>query len=353
MTRFDPAQIRTAQLTDVGRARSENQDACQEFRSPSGARLLAVADGMGGHQGGATASRLAMETLGEVFEQAPDADGEMLRAALEVANQRVHQAAQGRPELHGMGTTCVALLFGAKGSAWVAHVGDSRAYALRGGRLEQLTADHSTVAELVRLGKITPEEAAVHPRRNEILRSIGAESGVEVDLAPVEVQAGDQFLLCSDGLSGVLSDQEIGAVILREPPERAVRLLVDFANERGGPDNVTAMVTAVPEVADTAPPGRAAGARDWEREEALAASRRKLRRIGAAVALIAGLLAIVLALLVLTSSELSIEQLRALIPSSAEQGAPTPDGAATSPDPDAAGGAPETDAETRAFRDEE
>jgi protein phosphatase len=338
MNPFDPAQIQTVYLSDVGRARSENQDACQEFQSPSGARLLAVADGMGGHQGGATASRLAMETLGEVFEQAPDADGEMLRAALEMANQRVHQAAQGRPELHGMGTTCVALLFGAKGSAWVAHVGDSRAYALRGGRLEQLTADHSTVAELVRLGKITREEAAVHPRRNEILRSIGAEPSVEVDVSPVEVQAGDQFLLCSDGLSGVLSDQEIGAVILREPPDQAVRRLVDFANERGGPDNVTAMLTAIPEVADTAADVRAAGARDRSSEEELSASRRKLWWIGAAVALIAGLLAILLVLLVLTSSEVSVEELRALVP--AEQGAPTTDGAATSPDPDAGGQVP-------------
>jgi protein phosphatase len=353
MTPFDPAHLLTAQLSDVGRARSENQDACQEFRSPSGARLLAVADGMGGHQGGATASRLAIETLAEVFAETPDADAETLRTALERANQRVYQAAQERPELHGMGTTCVALLFGAKGSAWVAHVGDSRAYALRAGQIEQLTADHSTVAELVRLGKITPEEAAVHPRRNEILRSIGAESSVEVDVALVDVQAGDQFLLCSDGLSGVLTDQEIGAVILREPPEQAVRLLVDFANERGGPDNVTAVVTAVPEAAEPAPPGREVGAREWQSEEALAASRRKLRQITALVAVIAGLLAIVLLLLVLTSSELSVDQLRALIPVSTEQGAPTPEGAPTSPDPDAEGGAPATDAETRAFGDEE
>lgn len=353
MTPFDPAQLRTAQLSDVGRARTENQDACQEFRSPSGARLLAVADGMGGHQGGATASRLAIETLAEVFAETPDADAETLRTALERANQRVYQAAQERPELHGMGTTCVALLFGTEGSAWVAHVGDSRAYALREGRLEQLTADHSTVAELVRLGKITPEEAAVHPRRNEILRSIGAESSVEVDVARVDVQAGDQFLLCSDGLSGVLTDQEIGAVILREPPEKAVRLLVDFANERGGPDNVTAMVTAVPEAAEPAPREREAGPRDRQSERALAASRRNLRWISALVALIASLLAIVLLLLVLTSSELSVDEIRALIPVSIEQGAPTPEGATASPYPDAGGGAPETDAETRAFGDEE
>ena len=287
MTAVAPEQLRTASLTDVGRTRSENQDSYGEFRGPSGARLMAVADGMGGHQGGATASRITIEALGEVFERAPDSGEETLRDAFETANARVHQTAQGRRELRGMGTTCVALIFAADGSAWVAHVGDSRAYLLRDGCMAPLTADHSTVAELVRLGNITLEEAAVHPRRNEILRSIGAEPSVQVDVAPVDVRPGDQYLLCSDGLSGLVSDSEMGAVLLRESPENATRILVDLANERGGPDNVTVMVTAVP--------GDAAAA-SGDTEQARTRSRRKLRWTTTAAAIIAALLAISLLL---------------------------------------------------------
>jgi protein phosphatase len=303
MTAVAPAQLRTASLTDVGRTRSENQDSYGEFRGPSGARLMAVADGMGGHQGGATASRITIEALGEVFERAPDSGEETLRDAFETANARVHQTAQGRRELRGMGTTCVALVFAADGTAWVAHVGDSRAYLLRDGCMAPLTADHSTVAELVRLGKITPDEAAVHPRRNEILRSIGAEPSVQVDVAPVDVRPGDQYLLCSDGLSGLVSDPEMGAVLQRESPENATRILVDLANERGGPDNVTVMVTAVPG-ADTA--GSYAPVPSWETEEARASARRRVRWIAAAAAAIAALLAISLLLLLFTTEEISL-----------------------------------------------
>ena len=298
-----PSQLRTASLTDVGRARSENQDACAEFPGPSGARLLAVADGMGGHQGGATASRITIETLGEVFARTPNPSGETLREAFETANERVHRDAQTHSELRGMGTTCVALLFGADGSAWVAHVGDSRAYRLRDGILVPLTADHSTVGELVRLGKLTPDEAAVHPRRNEILRSIGAEPSVNVDVAPVEVRAGDQYLLCSDGLSGLVADPEMGAVLLREGPEEATRTLVDLANERGGPDNVTVIVTAVPGLEEA---GDRAPAAPWEVEEARARARRRVRWIAATAAMIAALLAISLLLLLFTTDEIPV-----------------------------------------------
>jgi protein phosphatase len=169
----------------------------------------------------------------------------MLRQALEAANERIYRSAQEESALHGMGTTGVALLLEPGGGAWVAHVGDSRAYQLRDGKLQPITADHSAVAELQRRGMITAEEAAVHPRRNELLRSIGVEPDVEVDVSPVDVQPGDCFLLCSDGLSGVVSDEEIAAVIQSQPPEQAVRTLVESANARGGPDNITVIVAAV------------------------------------------------------------------------------------------------------------
>lgn len=240
--------LETAALSDVGRVRSENQDACAELLSPQGARLLVVADGMGGHQGGSIASRLAIETIQAVFQRGGLRGPELLDAALREANQRVHGAAAQDTALSGMGTTAVALLFdGGLDTAWIAHVGDSRIYRLRDGHFEQLTEDHSAVAELVRRGVITPEEAETHPRRNEILRSLGVEAEVEPTLASVELRPGDQLLLCSDGLSGVLSDAEIADVLLRTPPAQAVRVLVDTVNARGAPDNVTVMIAAVPQ----------------------------------------------------------------------------------------------------------
>jgi protein phosphatase len=242
----------TAWLTDVGRVRSENQDACTELRHASGARLWVVADGMGGHQGGATASRLALEALGEAFAREPRVGAEWLRRSLEEANARIYRAAGRSPDLFGMGTTCVALLLSADGAAWVAHVGDSRAYRLRDGELRPLTADHSAVAELERRGLISAAEAAVHPRRNELLRSIGVESDVEVDVAPVDVRPGDRLLLCSDGLCGVVPESEIAALLGAGPPAQAARALVDAANARGGPDNVTVVIGALPEVAPAA-----------------------------------------------------------------------------------------------------
>src|SRR5262245_30523301 len=244
--RLDPDRIEIASISDVGRQRMNNQDSYGEGRARSGARWIMVADGMGGHAGGATASRVAVETVSSVVESSPDAPDVALRMALEAANRVVHDEAQRNEHLAGMGTTGVAALFSPDGVAFVANVGDSRAYRMRSGALEQITLDHSLVAELHRRGIITEEEALVHPRRNEVLRSLGVEPDVVVDLHRLDLQPGDQFLLCSDGLSGVVRDAEIAEVMHRESPAQAVRTLVDFANSRGGPDNVTVQIARIP-----------------------------------------------------------------------------------------------------------
>jgi protein phosphatase len=239
--------MRTASQSDVGRTRHENQDSHGEFESRAGERLLVVADGMGGHVGGATASRICVETLAEALTDSDDSPDERLRRGLVLANKRIRDAAEREPELGGMGTTAVALLFGANGRAWLGWVGDSRAYRSRGDDFGPLTTDHSVVAEWVRIGILRAEEAEQHPRRNELLRALGASDEVEPEVTELEVRAGDRFLLCSDGLSAVVPAPEIGAVLGFEEPELAAKKLVAMANERGGPDNVTVVVAAVPE----------------------------------------------------------------------------------------------------------
>ncbi len=267
--------VRAASLSDVGLRRSTNQDSYGEFERGPGTRLWVVADGMGGHRGGETASRVAVETMGRVFGETPDgtAPPELLRAAFEHANAEVHDLARRTPELAGMGTTGVALLL-RDGSAWVGHVGDSRAYRMRGGRLEAMTQDHSLVAELQRRGFVTAEEAAVHPRRNEVLRSIGIEPEVQVDLAAISVEPGDRFLLCSDGLCGVVPEDEIAPVLASDAPERAVRRLVELAIARGAPDNVTVQVVAIGDAEPAAAqvPARRVGQRSGVRRVALSAA---------------------------------------------------------------------------------
>jgi len=244
------AAVELAFKTDVGQVRSANEDSCDSFDRADGSRLLVVADGMGGHRGGATASQTAVATISEVFEQdtsdTADQSQDMLRRAIQAANARIHALAQNDPELEGMGTTVVAFLLDPRQRGSVAHVGDSRAYRYRRGRLEALTIDHSVVAEMHRRGLLSAEEAATHPRRNEILRSVGVLPEVEVETAGVEVLPGDRIVLCSDGLSGVVSDDEIAAIVQSKPPEAAVEALVELANERGGPDNITVQVLSIP-----------------------------------------------------------------------------------------------------------
>jgi protein phosphatase len=275
MTELEAHDVRAASLSDVGLRRATNQDSYGEFEHASGLRLWVVADGMGGHRGGETASRVAVEAMGRVFGEADPGTAplELLRTAFERANAEVHDLASRTPELAGMGTTGVALLLH-DGSAWVGHVGDSRAYRMRGGHLEALTQDHSLVAELQRRGFVTAEEAAVHPRRNEVLRSIGIEPEVEADLAAIPVEPGDRFLLCSDGLCGVVPEEEIAPVLAGEVPEQAVRRLVDLAIAHGAPDNVTVQVVTIGEAAPavTRAPARASGPRPGVRRVALSAA---------------------------------------------------------------------------------
>jgi len=186
-------------------------------------------------------------TIFEIFDRDNSDDlDDMIQRAITTANARVYEMAQESSELGGMGTTVVAFLLDSQYRGTVAHVGDSRAYRYRQGRLEALTTDHSVVAEMQRRGLISASEAAIHPRRNEILRSVGVQPQVEVESAAVEVAPGDRFVLCSDGLSGVVSDDEIAAVVQSETPGSAVDSLIRMANERGGPDNITVQVLSIP-----------------------------------------------------------------------------------------------------------
>ena len=243
----EPDEFATSGMSDIGQVREVNQDYCGEFDDPrTRRRMLIVADGMGGHLGGEVASKLAVETVAEIFAAGGDDAGALLREALETANERVHKTAQEDMDLAGMGTTGVCLLFESGGRGFVAHVGDSRAYRLRAGEFEQITDDHSVVGALMRMGHITEEEAKLHPKRNEILRAIGTNEQVEVQVTQLELQPGDKYLLCSDGLTGLVADADIADVLARMDPQDAVRTLVQMANLEGGNDNITAQVAMIP-----------------------------------------------------------------------------------------------------------
>ena len=206
---------------------------------------MIVADGMGGHRGGGTASRLAAETVNEQLLSIGNADpSEVLRKALTSANSKIFTEAQGNPDLRGMGTTTSALLIRG-GRGWFAHVGDSRIYLLRGTELRQLTDDHSLVASMVREGLLTTQEAENHPRRNVLQRSMGVSEEVEIDVrGPLELQEGDTFVICSDGLHGVVKEDEIRQAATL-PVDDAAEELVRRALGKGAPDNVTVIVARI------------------------------------------------------------------------------------------------------------
>jgi protein phosphatase len=223
--------------TDQGQVRDSNEDGYVVDRR---LQLFAIADGMGGHRAGEVASATALEAL-----RASVASGTGLGDAITSANAAVFSKATDDESLAGMGTTLTALVPDGD-RVLVGHVGDSRAYLLRDGELRQISTDHSLVQEFVREGRLTEEQAAVHPQRSIITRALGVEPDVEVDVYPVPLRAGDRILLCSDGLSTMLRSDDIAGLLRRESdPTRAANLLVDAANAAGGEDNITTIVVDV------------------------------------------------------------------------------------------------------------
>lgn len=243
--------VRAVLRTDTGLVRSENQDfgtyttADEESSSYPGGRLLIVADGMGGHRGGATASRLAAETVKSQYLDSETSDiPTALKDSLSRANARIYSEAQSTPELRGMGTT-TSVLAVREGEGWLAHVGDSRIYMIRDGAIQQLTDDHSLVATMVREGLLTAQEAETHPRRNVLQRSMGVAEDVEIDIkGPIELQEGDLFILCSDGLHGVVKEEEM-LDVAKLAIDAAADELLRRSLARGAPDNVTVIVARV------------------------------------------------------------------------------------------------------------
>ena len=234
--------IRSAARTDVGRRRHANED-CYAIASELG--YFVVADGMGGHKAGQLASRLAAESAVAALEALEGSAGtltEKLRCTIASANREIYVAAQTKAEFAGMGTTVVSLL-AAEGRVALAHVGDSRAYLIRAGRIRQLTDDHSVVGELVRRREITELAAREHPHRHVLTRAVGVRREVAPDLVELTSSPGDLFVLCSDGLTGLVRDEEIAQAANAGTDLDAIcEQLVDLANERGGEDNITVVL---------------------------------------------------------------------------------------------------------------
>lgn len=250
-------QLRAFGISDVGKRREKNEDS---FLLNEALSLYSVADGMGGHLGGDIASKLATETLDAVIqalEEDPDStlqeggvsikQGEYqgyLRYGIRLASRRIFEKASAEGSLRGMGTTMVAVLF-RNNKVYIANVGDSRVYRVRTDKIQQITKDHSLVAEQIRAGMLSEEEARGHRFKNIITRSVGFQEDVEADVDIRVIKKGDVFLLCSDGLSNMLRDEEIKDVIISNDVEAGCRRLIDLANERGGDDNITVIAVSV------------------------------------------------------------------------------------------------------------
>jgi protein phosphatase len=243
-------------LTDVGKKRDHNEDS---FLIDEDLKLFVVADGMGGHAGGGTASRIAVETIDRELRQARTTQGstleartalqdspvpEAIRAAVERACIAIYTKAQEDPRLAGMGTTVISLLM-KDDQAFFAHVGDSRAYLVRGDLIQQISEDHSLVNEQIKAGMITPEEAKHSRYKNIITRSVGFEEEVQVDVMGLLCEPGDVFILCSDGMANMVEDPEILQVVRHFPLSEVPQRLIDLANERGGDDNITVIAVQV------------------------------------------------------------------------------------------------------------
>lgn len=246
--------IKMAARTDLGRVRENNEDKF-DFFEPEDPDILAqkglfyaVADGMGGHAAGQIASEMALKRVIKAYyeDSSPDVVGSLTRAVFD-ANKLIYDAAQMIVERSGMGTTLTAVVIRAD-TAYFVQVGDSRAYLIRGRDIRQITEDHSWIAEQVRRGVMTEEEARLSPFRNVITRSLGNLPVVEPDVFAEEIQPGDTIVLCSDGLSGSLSETDIRDIVAGNTPSQAVMDLIDAANERGGNDNITAMIVVIKDI---------------------------------------------------------------------------------------------------------
>ena len=242
-------RVKSCGITDVGIRRNHNED---NFVIHDEMSLFVVADGMGGHVGGEFASALAVTTIEEVLvrsdvcatESVADPHHLKLEQAVKIAGRRIHQKGNEQNEFQGMGTTAVTLWI-VEDRAYIANVGDSRAYMLREGAYRQVTRDHSLIAEKLRHGLITQEEAKNHRMRNVITRSLGYQEEVDVDIDRVDLHAGDLFLLCSDGLSEHVEDHEMAEHLEQHALQDALKRLVALACERGGEDNITMVAVQI------------------------------------------------------------------------------------------------------------
>lgn len=236
--------MRVGSLTDIGKVREINQDS---FAVDLETGLFLVADGMGGHAAGEKASQTAVEIITEKIKAGAGAASngqllDLLQNSIQEANREIINASMEDQSMRGMGTTATVLV--TRGNqVYVGHVGDSRAYMVRNRRIDQITDDHSIVAQLVRARAITPQEAARHPYRNVITRCLGMQVDVEADTQQRELKAGDRLLICSDGLSGLVSDDEmLQHVLSSTDPQQTCQELVNLANDRGGNDNITVVL---------------------------------------------------------------------------------------------------------------
>lgn len=249
-------KIRYSGSTHVGMKRSHNED---NFFLLSEENLYVVADGMGGHASGEVASQIAVETLANFFidtsrdremtwpykeDRELTYDENRLVTGVKLANRRVYETAQSDARYHGMGTTIVCLACGSTGVAYLGHVGDSRAYKIVDGQIQQLTEDHSLLNDYLKVHKLTDEEIEHFPHKNVIVRALGMKEAVAVDVLRVDPRPGEKYLLCSDGLSGMISDEQIQEVVEKHHPdlEQSCHALIELANEQGGVDNITCVL---------------------------------------------------------------------------------------------------------------
>lgn len=241
--------MKLAGKTDIGSQRAENQDNYRAFRFPDDTVWAAVCDGMGGAAAGKLASQIAIDRVEECLSKtlpqlAQGQERLLLLKTVSAANRSIYKESLSDPFKKGMGTTLVCALVRDR-TAHIVHVGDSRAYLCRNGKLKQLTRDHSMVQQLVESGQITRQQADHHPRKNLITRALGIEPEVEADYTPVSVQKGDILLLCSDGLSGSLTSEQMAEIISRVPFFAAPRKLIENALKAGSQDNITALMIGV------------------------------------------------------------------------------------------------------------